>query len=366
VLGLARAQRARGLDVRVVTTTANGDTELPPDVVESGWYEGVPVHYCERGWPRALFRAPGLGPTLHSLIERDTVVHLHGLWNATIWRAARVARQAGRPYVLSPRGMLAPAARRHSALKKRMVYPFLDGPVVARAARLHATSEGEWADLARTCGGDRLVYAPNGVDVPVSRRDVRDARRRLGLPVDDPLVVLLGRLHPIKRLDLLADACAIVRRTYPATRLVIAGPDAQNYRASLATHMGPLGEAVSWLGPVDADRGRDVLAAASVFVMCSDVESFGLTVAEAMAASVPVVVTRTCPWEIVQTRGAGFWVDQRADAMAAAIEVVLGDPDRAATMGERGRWLVEQEYSWPSVAERLEPMYEEVADVRAH
>ena len=161
------------------------------------------------------------------------------------------------------------------------------------AARLHATSTDEWADLARSWGEDRLVYAPNGVELPPPRADVMDARRHLGLPTEDPIVLFLGRVHPIKRLDLLVDAFTIVRRAYPRARLVIAGPDETGQRASLTTRLGSHGDAVSWRGTVDVEERHRLLSAASVFVMCSDAESFGMTVAEAMAAAVPVVVTRT-------------------------------------------------------------------------
>ena len=88
---------------------------------------------------------------------------------------------------------------------------------------------------------------------------------------------------------------------------------------------------------------------------------------EAMAAAVPVVVTRTCPWAIVEERGAGRWVDQRADAIAEAMDAVVGHPELGASMGAHGRHLVEDEYSWPSVAARLDAVYEEVAiDGRSH
>ena len=58
ILGLCRAQRDAGVDVQVITTTANGDSELPQTVVARGEYEGIPVRYCERAWPRSVFRAP--------------------------------------------------------------------------------------------------------------------------------------------------------------------------------------------------------------------------------------------------------------------------------------------------------------------
>ena len=96
---------------------------------------------------------------------------------------------------------------------------------------------------------------------------------------------------------------------------------------------------------------------ADALVMCSDSESFGLSVAEAMAVGTPVVVTRTCPWPDVEREGAGLWVPQDADAMAAALTEILGDDERARTMGERGRALVARSYTWPAAARTIADGY---------
>ncbi|HEY8171760.1 MAG TPA: glycosyltransferase, partial [Dehalococcoidia bacterium] len=137
ILGLCAAQQRAGLDVRVVTTTANGNDELPADA--DGRYDGVRVQYCARGWPRSAFRAPALGAVVRTLLKSADVVHLHGLWNAAIWAAAAEARRARRPYVLSPRGMLSPAALAHDAWRKRVAYLAFDRAVIRGAAMFHAT-----------------------------------------------------------------------------------------------------------------------------------------------------------------------------------------------------------------------------------
>jgi glycosyltransferase involved in cell wall biosynthesis len=84
--------------------------------------------------------------------------------------------------------------------------------------------------------------------------------------------------------------------------------------------------------------------------MCSDSESFGMSVLEAMAAAVPVVVTRTCPWPDVHRHGSGLWVPQRVDAVADALDRVLSNPDSAREMGRRGRALAESRYRWDVIA----------------
>ena len=364
ILGLCAAQQQAGLDVRVVTTTANGDDELPEDA--NATYDGVRVQYCARAWPRSAFRAPTLGAAVRTLLASADVVHLHGLWNAAIWAAAAEARRARRPYVLSPRGMLSPAALAHDALRKRVAYIAFDRAVIQGAAMLHATSRSELDDLASRVGASRTCYVPNGVALsPPVMTDACETRRQFGLG-SGPFVLFLGRIHPIKRLDLLATAFARVRQQYPETRLVIAGPDEDSYRSRLGPLFAPLGDAVTWTGAVAEPEKRKLLDACAMLVLCSNSESFGMSAAEAMAASRPVVVTRGCPWPDVDSHKTGFWVEQSPDAIADGISAILSDPRRASEMGQRGRALIEERYTWPKAVAQLDEVYRRIATASSH
>jgi glycosyltransferase involved in cell wall biosynthesis len=363
ILGLCVAQQRAGLDVHVVTTTANGDGELP--AVGTGFYEGVPVDYCRRAWPRSIFRAPSLRRSLRHLLPSADIVHVHGLWNAAVWAAAAETRRAGRPYLVSPRGMLTSAALAHDAWRKRLAYLAFDRRVIGGAAMLHATSEPEFAALKERFGADRTCFVRNGVDTPPLQFDACDARRRFALG-SGPVVLFLGRVHPIKRLDLLAAAFSRVRQQHPQARLVIAGPDEGGHRASLASLFAPLGDSVVWTGAVAAQDKWNLMSAASMLVLCSNSESFGMSVAEAMAASRPVIVTRTCPWAEVERERTGFWVDQSAASIAEALSDLLARPDLGAEMGRRGRVLVEQRYDWAIVAAQLAQVYERIASGARH
>jgi glycosyltransferase involved in cell wall biosynthesis len=359
ILGLCAAQQDAGLDVRVVTTTANGDDELPEDA--NATYDGVRVQYCARAWPRSVFRAPSLGVAVRTLLASADVVHLHGLWNAAIWAAAAEARRARRPYVLSPRGMLSPAALAHDAWRKRAAYLAFDRAVIRDAAMIHATSRRELDELASRFGPSRTCYVSNGVvlSTPVTT-DPCETRRQFGLG-PGPLVLFLGRVHPIKRLDLLAAAFARVRQQHPESRLVIAGPDEEGYRSKLAPLFVQCADAVTWTGAVAEPEKRKLLDACSMLVLCSDSESFGMSAAEAMAASRPVVVTKGCPWPEVDSHETGFWVEQSADAIADGISTILSDPRRAIEMGQRGRALIEARYTWPKAVAQLEDVYRRLA-----
>ena len=362
VLALCRAQRDAGADVRVVTTTANGDGEVSEEFIARGEYEGIPVRYCRRAWPRSIFYAPSFAGVVESELRDADILHIHGLWNAAVWSAASAARHHRRPYVLSPRGMLAPAALAHDAWRKRLVYPLTDRRVIRDAARLHATSQVEFNELTRLTEPDRVVYVPNGVELPCVRDGGgRAARERFKLPAEAPLVLFLGRIHPIKRLDLVAGAFGLVLQQHADAHLVIAGPDEDGHRAQIAPRFTPFGDAVTWTGRLDDTSKRQLLDAAAVLVMCSNAESFGMSVAEAMAAGKPVVVTRTCPWSDVESHHAGFWVEQTPDAVAAGVNAVLSDRSAARDMGCRGRSLVASQYSWPHAASALINEYKLIA-----
>jgi len=367
IFGLCRAQRDAGVDVRVVTTTANGDSELSDAVVERGEYDGVPVRYCARAWPRSIFHAPSLGAVVATELRDADVLHIHGLWNATVWSAAAAARQEQKPYVLSPRGMLAPAALAHDKWRKKLVYPLADRRVIRDAARLHATSRSEFEELDRLPEAGRAVYVPNGVELPPgSDSAARAARDRFHLPPASPLILFLGRIHPIKRLDLVAAAFERVRARHRDAHLVIAGPDEEGHRATIAPLFTPFGSSVTWTGRVDETGKRQLLDAATTLVVCSDSESFGMSVAEAMAAGKPVVVTRTCPWPEIESQEAGYWVEQTSGAIGDGLNAVLSNPAAAQAMGRRGRALISSQYSWPSAAAALIRTYEEIAPTALH
>jgi glycosyltransferase involved in cell wall biosynthesis len=361
ILGLCRGLAGAGVEVQVFTTTANGASSLPASPAGGDRCAGIAVRYFPRAFPRRLFGASGLAPALASEIGRHDLVHLHGLWHLPGWIAARHARRKLIPYVISPRGMLDAGSLAHHARRKRIATWALERRHLAGAALLHAASQAEAGTLAGRVPGVPVIMLPNGVDAPEDPRPARGSfRLRAGLATSAPLIVFLGRLHPIKRLDVLAAAFAAVRASHGAAQLAIAGPDEDGYRRRVEPLFASLGESVHWMGEVgEADKWA-LLADADALVLCSDSESFGLSVLEAMAAAVPVVVTRTVPWPEVETAGCGFWVPHDARAIGAALARLLDDPVRARAMGEKGRALAQARYSWDAIGRGMARRYQEI------
>jgi glycosyltransferase involved in cell wall biosynthesis len=360
ILGLCKGLQAAGVDVEVFTTTANGDAELPTSPPDGQSYEGVRVRYFPRRPPRLLWNASGLAEALDGSAGSFDVIHIHGLWHRPSMLAARAARAADVPYIVSPRGMLEPAALAVHKWRKRVLFETIERRTLSSAAALHATSEVEAANFSRLHLAVETVVVPNGIDVETATRgDRQRLRQRLALPGAARIVMFMGRVHPIKRLDLLGEAVSRLR--VPNVHLVIAGPD-EGHRAELEALFASLGVRAKWLGRVDDDGDRgDAFAAADVLALCSDSESFGMAVVEAMGHGVPVVVTQTCPWSQIAEAGAGRWVPQTAAAIASALDDVLADQSLAASMAAAGRRLVADRYTWRAMGAAMAQHYRAIS-----
>jgi glycosyltransferase involved in cell wall biosynthesis len=358
ILGLCQSLQRAGVDVEALTTTANGRDSLASSPPGGDVYEGVPVRYVARAFPTRFFGARVRGP-LTAALARVDVCHIHGVWHVPGWWAAPLARAAGVPYVVSPRGMLLPLAVERGRWRKAIAYTLIERGNLRGAALLHATSEQEAAALRDLNLGVPVAVVPNGVNLDDAHRAMRGYRARLGIPADAFIVLFLGRMHRIKRLDLLADAFADVCATHPSAHLVLAGHDEHGLVPDLLRRLSAHGDHVHAPGAVHGADKWALLKDADVMVQCSDSESFGIAVAESLAAGVPVIATRTCPWSLLEARGCGFWVDQTAPAIAAAIRTLVRDPARRNAMGERAAAVAREEFGWDRIGVAMRTLYAE-------
>lgn len=356
-LSLCKALLRMGVGVEVFTTTANGAIDLPAsrgmDV-----YEGVPVRYFPRAFPKKFFRAEGLAEAIARGVDGYDLIHTHGLWNLPAWASYPPARRAGVPYVISPEGMLDSGSLAHKPWRKRIAYLMTERRNLAGAAFLHATSAAEGQTLKDHGFDSNVVVLRKGVDFWRGNLPPRGVfRRRFGLDDNSKLILFLGRIHPVKRLDILADVLAQALEAVPNARLVIAGPDECGHRKELEPAFSRVSSAVYWIGEVSQTDKWALLNDVDVLVMCSDSESFGNSIIEAMAAGTPVVVTRTCPWPEIETARCGFWVAQESREIADAVIHILRHPAEAEAMGECGKALARASYNWDSIAREMADHY---------
>ena len=143
----------------------------------------------------------------------------------------------------------------------------------------------------------------------------------------------------------------------PNVHLVIAGPEESGATSSVWRCEQAANPAIHWLGELKEEEKWSLLSESAAFALCSDSESFGMSVVEAMAAGVPVVVTHTCPWQEIETVGCGLWVPQQHDAVATALHWLLTHPTEARQMGDRGRGYAHTRYAWEPIARTMATYY---------
>jgi glycosyltransferase involved in cell wall biosynthesis len=231
-----------------------------------------------------------------------------------------------------------------------------------QAAAIHATSAIEAEEIQKFGWRlPRIAVVPNGVDA-VEQAASQDAppADMAALAGRQPLVLFFGRLAQVKGLDRLLRAFARTRRG----TLAIVGNDYEGLAAGLADMARQLqiDDRVRIVPRTITEAEKECMfAAARVFVLPSYSESFGNVVLEAMQRGVPVIVTpEVGAAEVVRESGGGLVAGGDAQSLGAAIDRLTEDAATSAAMGEAGRAHVSGRYGWPSVAARMESLYDEL------
>ena len=315
---------------------------------------GFPVQRFAR--PR-LGNAFGYSPALVEATERllpdAEVLHLHGLWRHFGVAALHAARKRDVPAVVGPMGVFAPAALRVSRLRKLAFWHALQEQALRGVGCFHATSMAEH-DHMRALGIRRpIAVIPLGVDLPDPAPPPESGDRGRTL-------LFLGRIAPIKNLSALAAAWCSVQEDFPEARLRIVGPDDRGHADALRRAAAAMGARRLTIEPAVCGPARDALyRSADVVVLPSLSESFGLVVAEALAAARPAIATTGSPWQRVEAERCGWCVEPTVAALADALRAALSLPaERLAEMGRNGRRLAERELVWSRVVPRFERMYQ--------
>ncbi len=332
VASIVLAQARQGY--RVTLAFLGGQAEHP--LVRACRRAGATVCVFPRARPHAPYFSRAMARVLPRLVRRATQVHIHCCWTFPVWWAAMLARFYRVPYAISPQGSLDPVRRAYGRLRKALAWACFDWGVFRHAAWVHATApvEAEWVRgaLGRRCPPVRVI--PNGVD-----GDLLDAAP--AVPREKSFLYL-GRLHPLKGLDLLGEAWAASGLAAEGWRLVVAGP------ADGAAP--PAGPGIEIRGPLHGAEKARALKSAACLVLPTRSENFGIVVAEALWCRTPVICTRGAPWPEL----GDFWVDVSADALAAAMRrfAALSPEAREAAFARRFAWARAQ-FAWPALAARL-------------
>jgi glycosyltransferase involved in cell wall biosynthesis len=359
---MARAVAQLGHQVSIYTTNQDGPGILPVPTDHPVWREGVEVRYFPIQPPRFWSASWALARALRQEIQGVDLVHLHNLYLFHDLVSGRYCRIFGVPYLIQPHGSLDPFIhRRHRWRKRLMEWGFQNRTIRKASAILFTTAEERELAAPFTFGTPGVVV-PLGMDLGEfsGLPEPGEFRRRHPEIGAKNIILFFGRINFKKGLDILAKAFGNVARRRQDVHLVIAGPDNEGWGGRVRTWLEAegVGACTTFTGMVLGPEKLAVLRDASMFVLPSYSENFGLAVIEAMAAGLPIIISdKVNIWREVESAGAGKVVPCEAGELTEAILDLLDKPEMARQMGQKGHALVRDEFQWPDIAVRLQETY---------
>lgn len=324
---------------------------------------GVPIFSFETELPARLWA--GYSRELFCFLDTKLVdfdlVHIHEIWHYPACAAFCAARKYKLPYLFTIHGEISDWGLRQRALKKKIYRLCILDRMLRKANALHAITNMEKHQLNKLGFETPVAVIPNGVKSVAynSLPDPSELVQRYPKLKGKRVVLFLGRLHPKKGLDTLARSFVKVAGYFDDVVLLVVGPNEAGTRENMETILGSRGllDKVVFTGLL---TGKDKLAAmscADLFVLPSHSDVLGLAVLEAMAARLPVIITDACEFPEAAANGAGLVVEINDTQVADAIVKLLSDASLRKSMGQQGRKLVDERYTWRASAIAMSKLY---------
>jgi len=359
----------RGADAEIYTTNLDGRSTHQQPCGTSLKIRGARITYFPVAASIFYKISPQLAVALRKKIPESDVVHIHSLYQFPSTVAAYYCRKFEVPYIVRPHGTLDPFLYRRHRVRKWLYEFLLERRNLRDAAAVHFVTHEEM----RLAQQSRLQFNPVVVPFGVDLKEIPQHRNRAAMEAIWPMtagkkvILFLGRVNFKKGLDILARAFGQIGRARNDTILMIAGPDHEGYGARVRGWLqdeGVVDKAI-FTGMLVRERKEAVLAGASTFALSSYTENFGIAVVEAMAAGIPVVISRAVNIsETVRSFEAGIVVGDDPEELASALKQLLDDPTFAQRTGNCGRRLVHELFTWEAAGPKLMDLYVQVASRR--
>jgi glycosyltransferase involved in cell wall biosynthesis len=306
--------------------------------------------------------------TIRKNIANFDVVHIHSLYRFTSSVAAHYCRRYGVPYIIRPHGTLDPFIYYRHRLRKIVYERLIENRNLEKAAAVHFTAAEEMT-LAQSLGLKfRGVVVPLGIEINPPSSDRDDLRESFACewPATrgKKVILFFGRITLKKGLDLLAKAFGEIARNRDDVHLFLAGPDDEGYGRKVRTWLKEEGvlDRATFAGMLTGKRKEAALASADIFTLPSYTENFGLAVVEALAAGLASVISNKINiWRELSGANAAIVIRCEAKELVSAISALLDDPERRHLLGEAGKKVVAEQFTWPIVARRMIALYRDIA-----
>ena len=294
------------------------------------------------------------------LLHKDyDLYHTNGLWLYCNHETCSIARKKKSPYLITPHGMLYPAAVKRSYWKKWPLLQLFFHTDIVNADCFHATCRQEMEHIRNFGYAGPIAIIPNPTVFPDFLDEIAQQKVAIMSQKRVNRFGFLGRLHPVKKIENLLYAIASLPDKHDC-ELIIMGkgdPDYEQFLRNEVTRLRLMN--VTFRGFVSGREKYEELVRLSGLFVPSDFENFGMIVTEALSVGTPVMASLGTPWEDLNTYKCGWWVDRDPDSIAHVMEQIMHMPaEQLLEMGLRGRHLVMEKFAASQVARQMYELYE--------
>lgn len=334
-----------------MSPTCGGTTTCTDELVRGLRACGICANILSRTERDHTFSPLRISPNLRRAIHRSRadIYHTHGLWLDVNRATCEQAKRRHVPCVYSLHGMLYPQALNRHALVKKWMMALYQRRLLEQASCLHVCSKQEMSHVRSLFPDNRIALIPLPVAEP---QQLPEAESHSSFRVG-----YLGRLHPIKNLESLIRAWALLQ--LPNAELVIMGEGTPDYTRSLhrlAEQTDARG--VVFTGFLSGDEKYRALASLDVYCAPSHQENFGMSIAEALLSGTPVLASCRTPWSMLPGKNCGSWQgNSPAELAEGLLSYYRLTADERRNMGKRGRKLIQEQFSTLAICKKMLLLY---------
>jgi glycosyltransferase involved in cell wall biosynthesis len=364
VISMVKALINQGIDVEIATTNDNGDDLLDVPLGQLIKYEEVPVWFFPRFLPpmKEFIVSISLTHWLWKNMSNYDLIHTHYLFSYVPTCAGIIARWQKKPYIVETLDHLSPWSLTQSRLKKQIYLNLIEKNNLNCANAIHCTSHQEAENVKNYGIIAPTITVPIAIDkLPYFPEAKKILREQYFIEEQTPIILFMSRIHPKKRPDLLIQSLHKIAKQDQKFHLILAGSGEKkylNYLQNLAVSLS-LNHCVSFTGFVTGDDKNLLLQGSDLFALSSFSENFGIVVAEAMSAGLPVIVTNGVQISSeIATTNSGIVTEGEVNDLSNALLSLLTSPELRQEMGKNGQELVTKRYSWQVIAQKLISVYD--------
>ncbi|MFN6481888.1 MULTISPECIES: glycosyltransferase [unclassified Nostoc] len=369
VLDMVRALQTNNVYAEIATTNDDGDNLLDVPLQKCIEYEHVPVWFFHRFSPnvkmvREYAFSAQFTQWLWENISKYELVHVHALFSYPSTIAMAIARLKKVPYIVTPHGLLCEWSLQQSKRRKQTYFQLIEQANLNSSQTIHFTSQKEQQEVSLLELQTSNFVLPLGLSLPTQISDApKRLRQKFNIPLNEPVILFLSRLHYKKGLEYLIPALS--KLTHYHFTFILAGNGTPDYEAQIESLLvsNGLRDRTLVVGFVEGETKDILMQGSDLFVLTSYSENFAVSVLEALAVGVPVLVTPGVALAaVVKENQIGYVPEMNVTAITDALENYFINPQQAKKMGDRARKLICENYTWDRIASKLISVYTDMIE----